>query len=76
DVPATAPVCKFGWLDGNQRQYGQVTLQQLPAGKYGYVKIASNFIASLDGYVWLAPLKNEKNIKNVYVDHMIFVRKD
>ena len=75
-VPAQTPICKFGWIEGNNLKQNRVTLEKLPAGKYGYVKIAENFPVTLDGQVWIAPLNNPEDIKAIYVDHLVFVRRD
>ena len=67
---------KFGWSDSPNRQQGTVKMKDVPHNKYVYVKIATNLQATLSGNVWMAPLNNPKVVKNFYVDHFIFVRKD
>ena len=67
---------KFGWNEGRVTKERRVKLKDVPNGKYVYVKLAENFPATLDGTIWIAPLNNEKVVKNFYVDHFIFVRKD
>ena len=71
-----AEAFKFGWYDAPNRQDGRVKMKDMPDGKYTYIKIASDFTATLSGQVWVAPLNNPKIVKNFYVDHFIFVRKD
>lgn len=75
-VKPTDSAFQCGWSDSPKYQSRKVPVKEVPDGKYVYVKIATDAQVSLHGTIWCAPLKNQSKIKNFYVDHFVFVRKD
>ena len=64
------------WLAKSDYRSRTVRLNECSQDSYRYVKIAENFPVTLEGSAWIAPMKNEKTIKEIRIDHFLFVRRD
>ena len=63
------------WLAKSDSRSRVVRLNECSQDSYRYVKIAENFPVPLDGSAWIAPMKNQKTIKEIRIDHFLFVRR-
>ena len=75
-APDTEAFSCGAYLEKNNIYSKLYTLEKCRAGEWRYMKVADHIPVTSAGSVWIAPRSNQDKIKELRIDHFLFVRSD
>ena len=74
--PDTEAFSCGAYLEKNNIYSKLYTLGKCRAGEWSYMKVADHIPVTATGSVWIAPRSNQDKVKELRIDHFLFVRSD